>query len=383
MNTAPHSPLLKTYDQIPVEVASGQGVWIFDTGGRKYLDLYGGHAVSLLGHSPTAVTEAIYKQAKTLFFYSNVVPLKIREEAAQALAEFGPNGFGNIFFCNSGGEANENALKMALRLTGREEFISFKGAFHGRTLLANAVTDTPSNASLGGWVGERVTFLTPNNKEELSRITSSTAAVILEPIQSIGGVIEFSTEFLKALRARCSECGALLIFDEVQTGMGRVGVPFISGFSGIAPDMFTTAKGLATGFPVGALFVSDDIAKEVKVGDLGSTFGGGPLAMAAVLATVKSIINEKLIEKADQFGAYAHKILAQSGNVEVRGRGCLLGLKLNIKSSEMVSALLEQGIITGGSKDPFVLRLLPPIIAGTEHIDLLQQAMFKVFGKAV
>ena len=369
------SALISTYEQLPFEIVSGKGLYVTSKDGRRYLDFYGGHAVCLLGHCPDAVAEAVSEQVKKLHFYSVYAPVSIREEAASVLAEFLPEGYRHIFFCNSGAEANENALKLSIRLTGREKLVAFKGSFHGRTLLAGSVTDTPVNKELKGWTGDRVSFLTANAVDELCCITEETAAVILEPVQSMAGIIEFSADYLKALSERCRQTGTMLIFDEVQTGMGRCGYPFYSSFCGIKPDIFTTAKGLAAGFPIGGLFLSDEVNAKVKQGDLGSTFGGGPLAMAALKATITSILADDLPQKALRFEEYLRKTVQHPDLIEIRGRGCLLGLVFRENAKEVSKKLLGKGVITGTAKDPRVLRLMPPIISELSHVDEFQAAL--------
>ncbi len=376
MNT---SPLLDTYEQLPFAIERGEGVWVIAENGDRYLDMYGGHAVALLGHSPRAITDAITEQSKKLFFYSNIAPVKIRDIAGEKLASITWDGLRHIFFCNSGAEANENALKLAVRLTGRERFVAFKGSFHGRTLLASAVTDAPTtHDELKGWFGNRVDFIEPNNEVQLTSITEQTGAVILEPIQSIGGVTSFTTDFLKKLRERCTTVGALLIFDEVQTGMGRTGTPFVSGYWGIEPDMFTTAKGIASGYPIGALFVHDKIATSVKSGDLGSTYGGGPVAMAAVAATVDRLNEHKLFDHVIDLDSHFRSLAKLPFVDEIRGKGCLIGIKTPHLAKHLVKELLKRNIISGTCKDPYVLRLLPPIILSPEHIDQFKTALMEV-----
>lgn len=373
------SALLDTYEQLPFEITSGDGVWVTSSDGSKYLDMYGGHAVCLLGHNPPALISAMEEQARSLFFYSNIAPIALRETAGAKLASIAPSGFAHIFFCNSGAEANDNALKLAIRLTGRAHLVSYKGSFHGRSLLATAVTDAPvTHKELNEWVGERVTFLTPNSFEELDRITNETAAVILEPIQSIAGVTTFEVEYLTALRDRCTQMGAFLIFDEVQTGMGRTGKPFVSGFCGVVPDMFTTAKGIASGYPVGALFVCDSIAGRVKQGDLGATYGGGPLAMAIVSATIDELVKKDLFQNAIKIEKWVKKYCSVSGVQEIRGRGCLLGLKTTMPAKEVVRKLLDEKIISGTCKDPQVVRFLPPVILEEADVQIVGRALEKI-----
>ena len=372
------SALLDTYAKFPITVERGDGAYIYNQDGVKYLDLYGGHAVSVLGHSPKNLAQAIAKQAEKLLFYSNVVDLEIREQAAQALIDFYGSPTAKVFFCNSGAEANENALKLALQLTGRSKFIAFKGSFHGRTFLASRVTDHPEwHTQTGAWTGP-VEFIAVNDFSSLEKIDASTAAVILEPIQSMAGVVEFSSEYLKALREKTLNVGSLLIFDEVQTGMGRTGIPFISGANGIWPDFTTLAKGIAGGVPLGALIASGEISAKIKIGDLGSTFGAGPLAMAALLETASTIVKEDLSAKARAFELSIKKLLSAPLVQEVLGHGCLLGIRLACPAKEIQKALLEKKIITGTSANPQVLRLMPPLIATESHAKEFASALASI-----
>lgn len=374
-----NSPLLDTYEQFPFTVSHGNGAWIYDTNGTKYLDMYGGHAVALLGHCHPAIVKAVQIQSEKLFFYSNLAPLAIRNHGAKKLTDIAHESMRHVFFCNSGAEANDNALKMAIRLTGRSKLVSYTGSFHGRSLLTTAVTDAPkTHQELGAWCEGKVTFLTPNDASQFNQITNETAAVILEPIQSMGGVTSFTLPYLAALKAHCEKTGTILIFDEVQTGFGRTGDPFISGFCGVTPDIFTTAKGIASGYPVGAMFVTDAIAAKVKTGDLGSTYGAGPVAMAAIIATVDTLVEQDLFRHAKKLDEAFKACSSIPGVVEVRGGGCLIGLKTTKPAKDVMKALLEKQIITGTSKDPNVLRLLPPIIITDEHINIFKSALREV-----
>jgi acetylornithine/succinyldiaminopimelate/putrescine aminotransferase len=365
------SPLAQTYATLPFTVARGEGMYVFDTDGNRYLDLYGGHAVAVLGHSPPEVARAIAEQAATLLFYSNVAPIEVRDRAAARLLAFAGGHFEQVFFCNSGAEANENALKLAIQKTGRSKLVALKGSFHGRTLLASAVTDNPKwHEQTHGWMGP-VSFIAPNG--DLGEIDDQTAAVIVEPIQSMAGVVVLSSNYLSDLRRQCDLTGALLVFDEVQTGMGRTGTPFASGFRGVVPDMGTSAKGLASGVPMGALLLTERLAKQVVEGDLGSTFGGGPLACAAMEATISVIERDGLAANAARFEKLV-RAMNVKGIEEVVGEGALLGLRLAEPAKEAHKRLLERRVITGTSKDPHVLRLLPPLIAGEEHVNELAAA---------
>lgn len=370
--------LVETYPQLPITLTRGDGTRVRDVNGREYWDLYGGHAVALLGHAHAAVTRAVAEQCARLTFYSNVMPLEIRTRAATALAAFAPAELGHVFFCNSGAEANENALKLAVQQSGRTRIAALDGAFHGRTLLALAATTGESmRAPLKELLAPNL-HLPPNAVDALTQIDESIAAVIVEPIQSMAGVVELSADYLRALRARCTEVGALLIYDEVQTGFGRLGRPFAAGEFGVLPDMATLAKGIANGIPMGAVLLSDAVAERVRVNDLGTTFGGGPVPCAALLAVLETIEREGLVARAGVLGGLMRSRLAVGPVQRVIGRGCLIGLVCATPAKPLRDALLARGFITGVSGDPHVLRLLPPINMPSEAIEALREALLAI-----
>jgi acetylornithine/N-succinyldiaminopimelate aminotransferase len=369
------SALVNTYPQLPLKIVSGAGARVRDDRGREYWDLYGGHAVALLGHSHPAVARAVAEQAERLTFYSNAVRLEIRERAAERLCAFAPDGLTHVFFCSSGAEANENALKLAIQQTGRKQIAALAGGFHGRTLLALAATTNEKlRAPYEGLLCPALR-LRPNVVEDVERVDERVAAVIVEPIQSMAGVVELSGAFLGALRQRCDQVGALLIYDEVQTGFGRLGRPFAAGEFDVLPDLVTLAKGIASGVPMGAVLMAEPVASAVGVGDLGTTFGGGPLACAALLAVLETIEAEQLANHAATFGTLARTALKVGPVEEVRGRGCLIGLRVGVEARALQAALLERGFITGTSVDPHVLRILPPINIPLEAVDALSAAL--------
>lgn len=376
------SALVNVYPLFPFIAERAKGLFVYDNSGREYLDFYGGHAVSLLGHCPDEVVAAIAEQGQSFMFWSNLMNIPIRERAASDLLDFLQSGHKKIFFCNSGGEANENALKTAIKLSGRSMIVAFRGGFHGRTMLAIGATDHPDwHAYLSGWMGE-VAHIEPNDTSGFSAIDEKTAAVILEPIQSIGGVTEFRADFLAALQRRVQEVGAYLIFDEVQTGVGRTGVPCFSGHCGVTPDMMTMAKGLAGGFPIGAVAMSETVANKLQLGDLGATFGGSPMAMAAMQATLRIIRKQKLIEHALWIGDYVKERFSGMPHVrEVRGRGCLLGIVVDREASEVQSALFSKGIIIGTNSNKNLLHLLPPLTIQKEHVDCLYTALEQILSE--
>jgi len=368
--------LLPTYAPYPFPITAGRGEQVLDANGNVYLDFYGGHCVAGTGHCHPVVAGAIAAQARQWLFYSAAARLPVRDEAAEALVGFGPAGLASVFFCNSGAEANESALKVAVQLTGRHKFVAFKGSFHGRTLLALSVTDAPElKKSLGPLVApvEFLPFADPAALEAVD--LSGVAAVIVEPMQSMAGVTTASATWFEALREKCSHSGTLLIFDEVQTGMGRLGTPFAAQLYGVTPDLLTLAKSIASGVPMGALLMNPAVAGALKSGDLGSTFGGGPLASAALVATLKVIREERLMENAAAQERHIRAALAGSFITEVRGGGLLLGLKAGRHAGTLKKYLQEQRILVGGSSDPEVLRLMPPLNVGDQAVDALLGAV--------
>ncbi len=356
--------LLKTYKTLPLDLARGEDVWVWDTAGRKYLDLYAGHAVCSTGHCHPKVVRAIQEQAAKLIFYSNVAGLPLRDEAAALLLSHAP-GFAAVLFANSGAEANENALKMARRHTGRPDVVALQAGFHGRTAGAMSVTGIEKYRKMSEPLVPGASFVPLG---EIPRLTDRTAAVILEPIQSMAGVKAAPPEYLRELRALCSKNGTVLIYDEVQTGIGRTGTMFYSGRHGVTPDLATLAKGIASGIPLSAVLVSKEISDKVQYGEYGATFGAGPIAMAAMKATLEVV--ETLLPRVNETSAYlAERAKAVPGVREVRGAGLLLGIKFDGDAPALQKALLEKGVILGTADEPGVLRLLPPLTLQKEHVD--------------
>jgi acetylornithine/succinyldiaminopimelate/putrescine aminotransferase len=312
-------------------------------------------------------------QAASLLFYSAAATLPVRDEAATRITAFA--GMASVFFCNSGAEANENALKVALLLTGRKKLAAFEGGWHGRTLLALSVTDDPKITE--PFADQLVPCLRlPFGDLAALAATdfSDIAGVILEPIQSMAGIKTASREWFQALRAKCDASGTLLIFDEIQTGMGRLGTPFAAQFYCVRPDIITSAKGLASGVPMGALLMTAAVASKLKGGDLGSTFGGGPLACAALLATVDVIETEGLMANAEATAARLRRELAGSVVTAVLGEGLLLGLR-SAHAAALKRYLMARNILVGGSGDPTVLRLMPPLNVSGEALQALVTAI--------
>jgi acetylornithine/succinyldiaminopimelate/putrescine aminotransferase len=371
--------LAPVFAQYPVEIVSADGVWLRTRDGRRILDLYGGHAVAALGYGHPRWLAALEQQARTVPFQSNAVPMAVRSRAAQRLVEFSGLPLATVFFVNTGAEANENALKLACRITGRDQVIALEGGFHGRTAAAGAVTW----GAAAKWYGFPrtpfdVQFLPRRDAAALTGVTSRTAAVIVEPVQGVGGAFDMGGEYLAALRARCDETGAMLIFDEVQCGMGRTGHPFAANLYGIVPDMITTAKALGAGFPVGALLCGSRAAAVLKPDVLGTTFGGGPLACAVVEAVIDAIESEGLLGNVRRISKRIRETCVVGPVTGTQGEGFLLGLRLSRPASELQAALLARDILTGTSADPQVLRLLPPFTLAEPHVDRLRQALLDI-----
>jgi acetylornithine/N-succinyldiaminopimelate aminotransferase len=366
------SPLLPTYTPYPFPLIAGHGDQVFDDQGTAYLDFYGGHCVASTGHCHPAVAAAITEQARKLIFYSAAAQLPIRDQAAQALVEFAGAGMASVFFCNSGAEANESALKVAIKLTGRKQLVAFQGAFHGRSLLALSVTDSPTLRKDYQALLAPTQFLPFADPAALDAADlSQVAAVIVEPIQSMAGVKTASAGWFAALREKCTRAGTVLIFDEVQTGIGRVGAPFAARLYAVAPDFITCAKGMASGVPMGGVLMNAGVAAALKPGDLGSTFGGGPLACAALIATLKVIMDEQLMPRASKLANQIRGGLQDSFVQAVRGEGLLLGLAAGTQAKALKAHLLKQHILVGGSDDPAILRLMPPLTVTTQAVEKL------------
>ena len=375
------SHLAQVFAQYPIEIAHGDGVWLYARDGHKILDFYGGHAVAGLGYGHPRWLAALERQARQMSFQTNALPMVVRERAAARLIKFaGLPSMDTIFWINSGAEANENALKLAFKLTGRSKAVALEQSFHGRTAAAGAVTW----GALEKWYGfPRTPFdvgFTPRDNPAAvgEKIDRNTAAVIVEPIQGVGGAYDIGKPMLQALRQRCDEVGAVLIFDEVQCGVGRTGAPFAANFYGVTPDIITCAKALGNGFPVSALLLSRRIAAQLKYDDMGTTFGGGPMACAIAEAVVDTIESESLLANVRQVSAYMRASCIVGPVTGVQGAGFLLGLKTSRPAKEVQSALLAKNILTGTSGDPHILRLLPAYIMNEGHVDQLSNALAQI-----
>lgn len=371
-----------TYAKMNIAVETGKGAWIWTSDGDKYLDLYGGHAVCATGHAHPKVVEALQSQAEKVLFYSNLVYSGVRAKAAEKLVSIAPESITKAFFCNSGTEANENAMRMARFATKRENVITFSGGFHGRTADAISATFLGKYREIGKPnVPGHVCAEFGDLESVRALVDDQTAAIMLEPIQSMAGVTEAAPEFFQGLREICDEHGVILIFDEVQTGVGRTGNWFFSGSKlagGVEADIITLAKSLGSGVPVGACLVGEKISANIKTNDLGTTFGGGMLAMAAVSATLEAIEEDRMRENITEVAAYLRERLREVEEVvALRGEGGLLGIEFAGNCKAVHQKLLENNIITGTSSDPKVLRLLPPLCVSKEEIDLLIEVLKK------
>jgi acetylornithine/N-succinyldiaminopimelate aminotransferase len=366
--------LFNVYPLFDIEPVKAQGSYIWDANGTKYLDLYGGHAVISIGHTHPYYVQKITDQLNKIGFYSNSVKIKQQEELAKKLGELSGYEDYNLFLCNSGAEANENALKLASFETGRKKIIAFGKSFHGRTSLAVAATDdvkivAPIN------VTPNIQFLPFNDEEAFEKaMNEEICAVIIEGIQGVGGVNIPSVPFLQKVKSLCGKYGALLILDEVQSGYGRSGKFFAHQHAGVKPDIITTAKGMGNGFPIAGVLINPSI--KAKMGMLGTTFGGAYLACAAGIAVLDVIKKEELIKNAETVGNYLMQELKKiEGITEVRGQGLMIGIQLEIPCAEIRNELLHKHkMFTGSSSEKHTLRILPALNITKEEIDLFLTA---------
>jgi acetylornithine/N-succinyldiaminopimelate aminotransferase len=372
--------LMPVYAQMPVRPVSGHGSWLVDEDGNEWLDAYGGHAVASTGHSHPDVVRAISDQAARLLFYSSVVPHPAREELARVLARLSPDPLERVFFCNSGAEANENALHLARKSTGRRDMVSLAGGWHGRTVATLAVTDGAKYEEGARRAGMPLSRKVPFDDIAAldAAVDDTIAGVIIEPVQGMSGARDCSPAFLRAAREICDARGARLIFDEVQCGVGRSGAFTAAESFGVVPDLLTMAKGLASGIPIGALVTTRAIADRLVIGDLGSTFGGGPVPCAAALATIAVIERDRLMDNASEVGAHLTRGALALGIPGVQGRGLLLGLRLGRPAAAVQQALFGRRILTGTASDPTVLRLLPPLSFSLAEANLLLDALKEI-----
>ena len=360
--------LFDVYSLLDMEPVKAAGAYLWDKEGTEYLDFYGGHAVISIGHTHPHYVEMITEQLSKIGFYSNAVVNSLQVELAEKLGELSGYPDYELFLCNSGAEANENALKLASFTTGRERVLAMKAAFHGRTSMAVAVTDNPKIQAPVN-VTDKVSFVALNDVEALQKelATREYAAVIIEPIQGVGGIQVASDEFLKAAREACDATGTMLIIDEIQAGYGRSGKFFAHQWSGVKADIITLAKGIANGFPVGAVMISPAIP--AKKGMLGTTFGGSHLACAAAIAVADVVKAETLVENARKMGEkIVEGIKGVSGIKDIRGRGLMIGIDLSVPQVAFRKVLREKYHIMTGLSGEFTLRLLPPLMIGEQEV---------------
>lgn len=361
--------LFNVYSLYPVEPVRGKGCFVYDAAGTEYLDLYGGHAVISIGHAQPDYVKAISEQAARLGFYSNSVENSLQTALAEKLGRASGYGDYSLFLCNSGAEANENALKLASFQTGRAKVLAFSKAFHGRTSGAVAATDNPSIRS--PFNGTPNVEFAPLNDLETARAKLATrefAAVIIEGIQGVSGIHCPTDEFLRGLRAAATETGTQLVLDEIQSGYGRTGRFFAHQWAGIRPDLITMAKGMGNGFPIGGVLIAPHF--EARPGLLGTTFGGSHLACAAAIAVLDVMEREKLVENAADTGEYLLGELRKAdGPKEIRGRGLMIGIEIDGSGAEFRKKLLfGKHVFTGGAGASTV-RLLPALCLTHELAD--------------
>ncbi|MEY4202470.1 MAG: hypothetical protein RL013_171 [Bacteroidota bacterium] len=373
--------LFDVYPLQPIEISHAQGAWVWDEQGNKYLDMYGGHAVISIGHTHPHYVKRLTEQLGKIGFYSNSVHLRIQEELAEKLGSLSGKPHFQLFLCNSGAEANENALKLASFHTGRKKVVAFRGAFHGRTSLAVAATDNPKIVAPVNQT-DHVIFSPFNDETVLENVFSEQgeeiAAVIVEGIQGVGGINEASVAFLKKIRQLCDAWGAVYIADGIQCGYGRSGTFFSHDYCGVDADIYTTAKGMGNGFPVGGVWVGPQFRS--WHGMLGTTFGGNPLACAAALAVAEVIESESLMQNAAETGIYLMtQLKACSGITEVRGRGLMIGIDLPAEKSDLRKRLLHKGRVFTGEAKPNVVRLLPSLALTRTEADHFLEKFYESF----
>ena len=377
MSMTAHGHVLPTYARSDVTFVSGEGVWLFDADGNRYLDCLGGLAVTSLGHCHPGVAQAAHEQLDRLWHASNLYWTEPMETLADRLsARFGGAA---AFFCNSGAEANESALKYARKATGKPGVVALEGGFHGRTLGALSVTGQPAKRVPFEPLSPGAAFVAPNDVEALAAaVGPATGCILLEPILGEGGVHPLTPEFLAAARELADDHDAVLILDEIQCGLGRTGTFFAFEQLGVRPDAVTLAKALANGLPIGALLVSDDAPEGFVPGDHGSTFGGNPVACAAAVAVCEALTDELLAGVREKGAGLAAGLASLPGVTELRGRGLMWGLELDRPAGPVVDAARARGLVVGSAGET-VLRLTPPLTITTDELGhalgLLQEVL--------
>ncbi len=368
--------LFDVYSKYAITIDLSKGCYLFDKQGKEYIDLYGGHGVISIGHGHPHYVETLKKQLDKIVFYSNSIEMPLQEELAEKLTTI--SGYTNysLFLCNSGAEANENALKLASFKTGKKSVIAFNNSFHGRTAAAINVTYNQKIAAPINKNNYPVYFLELNDEQSFIETIQKEdiAAVIIEGIQGVGGLDMPSESFLQLIEKECKKNNVVLILDEIQSGYGRTGQFFAHQHAGIKADLITIAKGMGNGFPIGGVLISPDF--EAKKGLLGTTFGGNHFACAAAIAVLDVIKQENLIENAAKMGSYFQNTLKDiDGIVKIKGKGLMMGTELAFPISDLRNSILfNHGIFTGNSDNPNVIRILPPLNVTTKEIDLFLKA---------
>ncbi|HSL17309.1 MAG TPA: aminotransferase class III-fold pyridoxal phosphate-dependent enzyme [Methylomirabilota bacterium] len=380
-----HPAEVPVYGRLALQPERGSGSTLIADDGRRFLDMYGGHAVAVSGHCHPRVVAAVREQAERLLFYSNAVPLEIRDHLFELLDEMTPALLDQAFLVNSGAESNDVALQLARRVTDRRRVVVLEGAFHGRTLATLAVSGLPRYRRLaeasGGQALLDLTVVAPWGRPEVlpALVDETVAAVIVEPVQGLAGAREVGADVLKTLRRACDDAGAVLIFDEVQCGCGRTGAFTAAESYGVVPDILTLAKGIAAGLPMGAVLLSRRISRHVAQGDLGTTFGGGPIPCASAVANLEVLRDEDLPGRATRLERRLRQGLADLSSVRrVDGRGLMLGVALDRPARPVQLALHERGILVGSADDPAVIRLLPPLVLTDDEAATFLDAIHEV-----
>ncbi|UOG76248.1 aminotransferase class III-fold pyridoxal phosphate-dependent enzyme [Hymenobacter tibetensis] len=375
--------LFNVYPLVNITPVKALGAKLWDDKGQEYLDFYGGHAVISIGHSHPHYVQRLTEQLQNIGFYSNSVQIPIQQELAHKLGQVSGYEDYSLFLCNSGAEANENALKLASFHTGKKRVVAFKGAFHGRTSGAVAATDNPK--IVAPFNADHAISFVEYDLAAVEQVLQGgdVCAAIIEPIQGVGGIIMPSDEFLIGLAALCKQYGALLIADEVQSGYGRSGKFFAHQHAGIRPDVISIAKGMGNGFPIGGILIAPEL--KASYGLLGTTFGGNHLACAAALAVLEVIEQEDLLAHATELGHYLRSELEVNAVAEeIRGRGLMVGIKYDFPIKEVRDKLLsDYHIFVGNASDPTVLRLLPPLNITKAEVDRFLQALYALTEKSV
>ena len=382
--------IFKTYGRFPIALAKGKGCRVWDEEGKEYIDFVGGIAVCALGHSSPIVSAALEEQSGTLVHVSNLYYTRPQAELARLLAD---NSFADrVFFCNSGAEANEAAIKIARRYSnekygeGRNNIITMKGSFHGRTMATLSATGQDKVKTGYSPLLEGFKFVPFNDLSSLEKaVDESVCAIMLEPIQCEGGIICPAPGYLKGVRDLCDKKGLVLIFDEVQTGMGRTGKLFAYENFGVKPDVMSLAKALGNGLPIGAMLAVEELSSAFAKGSHASTFGGTPLATAVAKAVTESILNDGTLENCRRMGNYFRGKLEELKKKydvikEIRGLGLIIGMELGIDGTLAVNACMEKGFLINCVQEK-VIRFVPPLIVGKDEIDLLIEALDDILGK--